>query len=306
MQPAQCTLMRRLKKQSLQKRMVLLAWVFVLPVLVVRIFTTVYPVLEVFWYSLLDYDLINRTKEFQGLANFQKIYSDVTVQQGLGFTLEYTFLSVFLIVVLGTGLALLMKCEFRGRKLIRTTALLPWGMPMIIVCMAGRWMFNDTYSIINDMIRRVFDPGFHYSWLAETNGAKAAAIILNVWKNTPFFGIMMLAAFQGIPDELYEAARIDGASGPRVLFSIMLPYVMKTMVMTIIFVGVAQINSFDIAYAMTRGGPGSSTSLIAYRLYLVATKNMDYGYASALSVVMFLFTACFGAVGFYVHNKIDY
>ena len=179
MQPAQCTLMRRLKKQSLQKRMVLLAWVFVLPVLVVRIFTTVYPVLEVFWYSLLDYDLINRTKEFQGLANFQKIYSDVTVQQGLGFTLEYTFLSVFLIVVLGTGLALLMKCEFRGRKLIRTTALLPWGMPMIIVCMAGRWMFNDTYSIINDMIRRVFDPGFHYSWLAETNGAKAAAIILH-------------------------------------------------------------------------------------------------------------------------------
>ena len=302
----QLSLNGRSKKGSLQRQMVLLAWVFILPVLAVRIFSTVYPVIKVFWYSLLDYDLINRTKSFTGLTNFTKIFTDITVQQGIGFTLEYTFFSLLLIVVLGTVLALLMKCEFKGRKLIRTTALLPWGMPMIIICMAGRWMFNDTYSIINDMIRRLFNPNFHYSWLSETNGAKAAAIILNVWKNTPFFGIMMLAAFQGIPDELYEAARIDGANDVRILFSIMLPYVMKTMVMTIIFVGVGQINSFDIAYAMTRGGPGSSTALIAYRLYLVATKNMDYGYASALSVVMFLFTAAFGGIGLYINNKIDY
>ncbi|MDO4548523.1 MAG: sugar ABC transporter permease [Clostridia bacterium] len=302
----QLSLTGRVKKNSLQRRMVLLAWAFILPVLLVRVFTTVYPVIQVFYYSLLDYDLINRTKEFTGLTNFAKIFSDVTVQQGIGFTVEYTLCSLALIIVLGIMLALLMKFEFRGRKLIRTTALLPWGMPMIIICMAGRWMFNDTYSIINDMIRRVFAPNFHYSWLSETNGAKAAAIILNVWKNTPFFAIMLLAAMQGIPDELYEAARIDGANGVQILFRIMLPYVMKTMVMTIIFVGVGQINSFDIAYAMTRGGPGSSTALIAYRLYLVATKNMDYGYASALSVVMFTFTAIFGGIGLFAHNRIDY
>lgn len=302
----QLSLSGKSNKHSMRRKMVLMAWIFVLPVLLVRIFTTVYPIIQVFWYSLLDYDLINRTKEFTGLTNFSQILSDITVQQGLGFTVEYTFLSLALIVVLGTILALLMKTEFRGRKLIRTAALLPWGMPMIIICMAGRWMFNDTYSIINDMIRRVFDPNFHYSWLSEVNGAKAAAIILNVWKNTPFFGIMMLAAFQSIPEELYEAARIDGANDVRILFSIMLPFVMKTMVMTIIFVGVGQINSFDIAYAMTRGGPGSSTALIAYRLYLVATKNMDYGYASAISVVMFMFTAVFGGIGMFIHNKIDY
>lgn len=294
------------RRSSLQRRIILTAWVFVLPVLAIRVLTTVYPVIQVFYYSLLDYDLINRTKDFTGLDNFAKIFTDITVQQGLAFTLQYTFISIALIVVLGIGLALLMKVEFKGRKLIRTTALLPWGMPMIVICMGGRWIFNDTYSIINDMIRRLINPNFHYSWLAETNGAKAAAIILNVWKNTPFFGIMMLAAFQGIPDELYEAARIDGAGDVRILFDIMLPYVMKTMVMTIIFVGVSQFNSFDIAYAMTRGGPGSSTALIAYRLYLVATKNMDYGYASALSVVMFAFTAIFGSIGLYVSNKIDY
>ena len=298
---------RRLgKNRGLQKEMLLLAWIFVMPVLLIRLLTTLYPVAEIFHYSLLDYDLINRTKEYTGFSNFVKIANDTTVLQGLQFTLEYTFLSVFLIVALGTILALLMKLDFRGRKLIRTVSLLPWGMPMIIICMAGRWMFNDSYSIINDMIRRLFVPNFHYSWLSEVNGAKAAAIILNVWKNTPFFGIMALAAFQGIPDELYEAARIDGANDLQIVFRIMIPYVLKSMIMTTIFVAVAQINSFDIAYAMTRGGPGSSTALIAYRLYLVATKNMDYGYASALSVVMFLFTALIGSIGLYCSKKADY
>jgi multiple sugar transport system permease protein len=285
---------------------VAISWVFILPVVIVRLLTTIYPVFSVFYYSTLDYDLINRTKVFAGLSNFVQMFQDDTVRQSIGFTLKYTFVSIAAIVLLGTALALLLKFNFKGRKFLRTTVLIPWGMPMIIICMAGRWMFNDTYSIINDLIRRLFAPNFHYSWLSEPAGAQAAAIILNVWKNSPFFAIIMLAAFQGVPGELYEAARIDGASGPRILFGVMLPYVMRTLIMTAIFVGIAQINSFDIAYAMTRGGPGSSTSLIAYRLYMVATKNMDYGYASALSVAMFGFTAVYGAIGLYLHNKVDY
>jgi multiple sugar transport system permease protein len=292
-------------KMSLPKRLAMISWLFILPVVIIRLLTTVYPVISVFYYSALDYDLINRTKSFNWFKNFPKMFGDITVQQSIGFTLKYTFICILAIVVLGTALALLLKYNFKGRKFLRTTVLIPWGMPMIIICMAGRWIFNDTYSIVNDLIRRI-DPGFHYSWLSEPSGAQAAAIILNVWKNTPFFAIIMLAAFQGVPGELYEAARIDGAGGVRILFSVMLPYVMRTLIMTAIFVGVAQINSFDIAYAMTRGGPGSSTSLIAYRLYLVATKNMDYGYASALSVAMFGFTAIYGAIGLYLHNKVDY
>lgn len=284
----------------------MVSWLFVLPVLLVRALTTLYPIISVFYYSALDYDLINRTKEFNGFMNFPTLLRDVTVQQALAFTFQYAFSCMLGIIVLGTALALLLKVEFGGRKLLRTTVLIPWGMPMIIACMAGRWIFNDTYSIINDMIRRVFDPNFHYAWLAEPFGAKAAAIILNIWKNTPFFAIIMLAAFQGIPTELYESARIDGASGPRILRSVMLPYVKRTMVMTAVFVGIAQLNSFDIAYAMTRGGPGSSTALLAYRLYLYATKNMDYGSASALSVIMFAITAVYGAIGLRIHNRVDY
>lgn len=295
-----------LHRISLQKRLVVISWLFILPVLLLRALTTVFPVVSVFYYSTLDYDLIKRTKAFTGLTNFSKILTDTMARQSIGFTLMNTFVSLGLIMVLGVGLGLLLKYEFRGRKVLRTTVLIPWGMPMIIFCMAGRWMFNDTYSIINDMIRRLFDANFHYSWLAEARGARVAVIILNIWKNTPFFAIIMLAAFQGIPGELYESARMDGAGGITILFRIMLPYVQRTLIMTAVFVGVAQINSFDIAYALTSGGPGTSTSLLAYRLYLVATKNLDYGYASALSVVMFLFTAVYGAIGLWLHNRVDY
>lgn len=291
---------------SLQKRIIAICWLFIVPVLLIRALTTLYPVVKIFEYSALDYDLINRTKEFNWFRNFPTLIQDITVQQALQFTFEYAFFCMIGIVVLGTGLGLLLKHEFAGRKLLRTTILIPWGMPMIVACMAGRWIFNDTYSILNDLIRRVFDSDFHYAWLAEPTGAKAAAIILNIWKNTPFFGIIMLAAFQGIPTELYESARMDGASSVRILFSIMLPFVKRTMIMTIVFVGISQLNSFDIAYAMTRGGPGSSTALLGYRLYLYAVKNLDYGSASALSVMMFGITAIFGAIGLTLHNRVDY
>lgn len=291
---------------SLQKRIVLICWIFIIPVVLIRALTTLYPVINIFYYSALDYDLINRTKEFNWFQNYPALLRDETVHQAFRFTLEYAVFCMLGIVILGTGLALLLKHEFRGRKMLRTTILIPWGMPMIVACMAGRWIFNDAYSIINDLIRRTIAPDFHYAWLAETTGAKAAAIVLNIWKSTPFFAIIMLAGFQGIPRDLFESARMDGANGLQILFRIMLPFVKRTMIMTIIFQGIAQLNSFDIAYAMTRGGPGSSTAMLGYRLYLYAVKNLDYGGASALSVMMFMITAAFSIIGITIHNRVDY
>lgn len=116
----------------------------------------------------------------------------------------------------------------------------------------------------------------------------------------------MLAAFQGIPGELFESAKIDGANDWKILFHVSLPYVMRTFIIMIIFIGVSQINSFEIVYAMTKGGPGTSTSLLAYRLYMEATKNMNYGMASAITVVMFLATAVYGVVGLSIYRKVDY
>lgn len=259
-----------------------------------------------FYYSLLDYDLIKRTKEFAGLKNFRKLAKNTQFLESLSFTVKFTVISILAIIVLGVAIALLLKQEFGGRKLIRTIVLIPWGLSTIVVSIAALWAFDDTYGIVNDLIRRIGFSGYHFTWLADKTGAQMAVIIVNIWKNVSFFAIIMLAAFQGIPSEIFESAKIDGANGWKTLFHVSLPYVMRTFVMMIIFVGVSQINSFEIVYAMTKGGPGTTTSLLAYRLYMEATKNMNYGMASAITVVMFAVTAVYGMVGLKIYRKVDY
>lgn len=294
------------KKLTLNKRKIIFAWLCILPVLLIRAWTTIYPVGTMFYYSLLDYDLIRRTKTFGGLINFKELTQDKQFLESLSFTAVFTIVSVAAIIVLGIALALLLKQEFAGRKLIRTIALIPWGLSMIVVSIAALWAFDDTYGIVNDLIRRIGFEGFHYSWLVDKTGAQVAVIIVNIWKNVSFFGIIMLSAFQGIPGELFESAKMDGAGSWKILFHVSLPYVMRTFIIMIIFIGVSQINSFEIVYAMTKGGPGTTTSLLAYRLYMEATKNMNYGMASAITVVMFLVTAVYGLIGLKLYRKIDY
>ena len=291
---------------GLSQKKLLLGWIFVLPVLLIRAVTTLYPVGATIGYSFMDFDLIKQTKQFGGLINYAGLLDDIEFQQSFSFTIKFTVVSMLCIILLGTILALLMKYDFKGRKLLRTVSLVPWGMAMIVAAIAGTWIFNDTYGIINDLVRRTVSPDFHYSWLSSNTGAQISVIIMNVWKNTPFFAIMMLSAFQGIPMELYESARIDGANSGTIFFKIMMPYVLRTFIMMIIFVGVGQIASFEIVYGMTRGGPGSTTSLLAYKLYMEATKSVNYGAAAAITMVMFFITAVFGGVGLYLHHKVDY
>ncbi len=294
------------RKITLSRRKTIFAWICVLPVLVIRLWTTAYPVVAMSYYSLLDYDLIRRKKEFAGLQNIRNLAKNKQFLESLSFTVKFTVISICFIIVLGIALALLMKQNFGGRKLIRTVALIPWGLSMIVVSIAALWAFDDTYGIVNDLIRRIGFEGYHFTWLADKSGSQVAVIIVNIWKNVSFFAIIMLAAFQGIPGELFESARIDGASNWKILFHVSLPYVMRTFIIMIIFVGVSQINSFEIVYAMTKGGPGTTTSLLAYRLYMEATKNMNYGMASAITMVMFLVTAVYGIIGLRIYRKVDY
>jgi len=298
--------MIKVNRFTLGQKRIALAWMFIAPVVLIRLWTTLYPVLTVFYYSFLEYDLIMQRKEFAGLFNYVNLQYNQAFLDSISFTLIFTIVSVVCIVIIGTLLALLLKENFGGRKLIRTVTLIPWGLAMIIVAIAGQWMFDNSYGIVNDLIRRIGFSDFSFAWLANVRGGQVAVIIMNVWKNTSFFAIIMLAAFQGVPMELYESAKIDGASSVGIFFRITMPYVMGTFILMAIFIGVWQINSFEIVYAMTRGGPGNATSLLSYRLFIEATKNMNYGAASAITVVMFLFTAIYGLLGLSVYRKVDY
>lgn len=279
---------QRLEENMSNKRnKIWIAWMLVAPVLILRGFTTIYPIFTTFKNSFFDMSLLRGGEaKFIGTQNFIQMFTDEKLATSIEFTAIFTIASMILHVVLGVGLALMLNIRFRGRKFLRTIVLIPWAMPMVVAGLAARWAFNDTYGLINDLVRRIL-PDFHYDWLINELSARVAVISVDLWKDVPFFAILVLAALQFIPSDLYEAAKIDGAGIIKSFFSITLPGIKNTVLTLCIFFTMWRLTSFDVVYSMTSGGPGDSTTLLSYRIMTEAFTNLNLGYASSLAVVLF-------------------
>ena len=143
----------------LKRKRLLIAWLLILPVLVIRLATTAYPTLSIFWYSLRDYSFLLRINEFIGFRNVACLVTDPKIGNAFSFTFVFTAVSIGLMLLGGIALAHLLNVQFGGRRFLRTTALIPWALPMIVAGIAARWAFNDVYGIVNDLVRR-FAPTF--------------------------------------------------------------------------------------------------------------------------------------------------
>lgn len=284
----------------------MIAWLLVFPALLIRGVTIIYPMVTTAWYSLLDYKMIKGTKEFAGLKNYVKMFSDPGVQDSISFTLLFTVVSVIFIMGFGILLALLLNVKFKGKKFLRSIVLIPWAMPTIVIGIAAQWAFNDTYGFVNDLISKLAQTNCNFAWLVNPIGAQVAVILVDVWKNVPFFAIMVLAALQSVPGELYESAAMDGAGAVRRFFYITLPHVKRVLITMGLFFTLWRLTSFDLVYAMTQGGPGAKTSLISYKITNEAFKNLNYGYASAISMLLFIVMVFVAAGGMRLQKKIDY
>lgn len=279
-------------------------WILVLPIVIIRGFTTLYPILVTFKNSLFDIRILAGIDEFVGLKNYAKIFSDPKVLTSITFTLIFVAASMALHIILGVGLALILNMKFKGRRFLRTIVLIPWAMPTVVVGMAAKWAFNNDYGLINDFIRW-FVPGYQNSWLINTGTARAAVIAMDLWKDLPFFAILVLSGLQFISGDIYEAAKVDGANGIQCFFRITLPLIAKNVLTLCIPFTLWRLTSFDLVYAMTSGGPGEDTALIAYRITTEAFTNLNVGYAAALAVMLFLVMALFSWMNIRVMNKID-
>lgn len=287
-------------KKSLQW----IAWALVLPVLLIRGFTTLYPILKTVFNSFFDIRVLSGVNEFAGLRNYLNIFKDEKVITTIQFTLIFVIVSMVFHVVLGVALALILNMKFRGRRFLRTIVLIPWAMPAVVIGMAAKWAFNNDYGLINDFIRW-FQPDFQMSWLINTGTARAAVIAMDLWKDLPFFAILVLSGLQFISGDIYEAARVDGADGIKSFFYITLPLIMKNVVTLCIPFTLWRLTTFDLVYSMTSGGPGEDTSLIAYRITMEAFTNLNVGYAAALAVMLFLVMAVFSGLNIRMMNKLD-
>lgn len=275
-------------KKSLQW----IAWVLIVPVLLLRGFTTIYPIIKTVFNSFFDIRILSGVNEFAGFSNYLNIFKDQKVLTTLEFTGIFVLVSMAFHIVLGVGLALILNMKFKGRRFLRTIVLIPWAMPAVVIGMAAKWAFNNDYGLINDFVRW-FNPEFQMNWLINTGSARAAVIAMDLWKDLPFFAILILSGLQFISGDIYEAARVDGADGVKSFFHITLPLIMRNVLTLCIPFTLWRLTSFDLVYSMTSGGPGEDTSLIAYRITMEAFTNLNVGYAGALAVLLFIVMAVF-------------
>lgn len=287
------------------KKYLTIAWILVLPALLIRAFTTVYPIFETFRISFYDIKILKGINQFVGIDNYIKIFQDPKLLEAINFTAIFVVGSMIGHILLGVILALILNMKFGGQKILRTIVLLPWALPMVVVAIASKWAFNNDYGLINDFIRR-FNPSFHMDWLINTDTARFAVIAVDLWKDLPFFAILVLASLQFISAEVYEAARVDGAGSIRSFFKITLPLISKNLFVLSIFFTMWRMTSFDVVYAMTAGGPGNSTDLIAYRITTEAFTNLNTGYSAAMAVTLFVVMAILSALSLYGSKKVDY
>lgn len=287
------------------KRYLTIAWLFVLPALLIRFFTTIYPIFETFRVSFYNVNLLRGINEFIGFENYINMFQDPKMITSITFTTIFVVGSMAGHIIFGVGLALILNMRIACQKVLRTIVLLPWAMPMVVIAIASKWAFNNDYGLVNDFIRW-FNPGFNLDWLIHTDTARFAVIAVDLWKDVPFFAILVLAGLQFIPSDIYEAAKIDGAGPVQSFFRITLPMISKNILILSIFFTMWRITSFDIVYAMTSGGPGEDTALLAYRITTEAFTNLNTGYAAAIAIVLFVVMAVLSGLSMYGAKKFNH
>ena len=286
----------RLGPKKLSTRRILLGYLLVAPVVIWRLATSVYPFFYTVYLGFFDRSPVRKTFDFIGFDNYVAALKDSNVTGTIGYTFYFMALSVGIQVVLGLVFAQLLNRRFVGRNVARAVNLLPWALSGIVAGTAANWVFDRDYGLINDLIWRV--SGARPLWLSEVGLARFAVVLTDVWKNTSFLTVIFIGGLQGISPEIYEAAKIDGSDALRSFWYITLPLLMPLVISMSIFIAIYRILSFEIVYALTSGGPGMSTALMSYVVYLQAFRVLNFGYASAVAIILFLIVLVFGVLGF--------
>lgn len=228
-----------------------------------------------------------------GRALLRRLWADGRFRASLGNTAVFTACSVFLEMILGTALALLLHRTFRGRGAVRAIVLLPWALPTAVMALAWAWIFNDAFGVANDLLARAgLGP---VAWLSEPAGAMAAVVTADVWKTTPFVALIVLAGLQGIPLELLEAARVDGLSAAQRFRRIVLPLLVPSLLVALLFRAAQAFGAFDLVYVMTGGGPGGSTETVSLYAFQSTFRYLDPVYGAAVALAGFLLALALAA-----------
>jgi multiple sugar transport system permease protein len=273
-------------------------YAYLLPAAICLGGTVAFPILKAIHMSLYQ-NVLSRPQDYHfiGLGNYVRMVYDPTFWLTLQNSFVWVFFSVSLQFVLGFLGALLLNASFKGRAFVRTLNLLPWIIPGVVVGLVWEYLYQPNYGPINDILRRVGVLTVPVAWLSDPTLAMASVIFTNIWRGIPFFSIMILAGLQAIPDEVYEAATVDGASVTQRFWHITLPMLRPIIVVATATRIIWTFNYADLIFVMTSGGPANATQITSSYTLLTAYTDLDFGYAATLSVIllmiMLIFTACY-------------
>jgi trehalose/maltose transport system permease protein len=226
-------------------------------------------------------------RAFIGLENYLALLAAPRFWNAFRVTLLFLGVSVAAELTLGLGLALLLHRRFPGQGMARAAALLPWALPTVVSGLMWGWIFHDRYGIANRLLMDLGLLNAPLVWLGAPGTAFCAAVVADVWKATPYVALILLAGLQSIGEDLWEAARLDGAAGPALLRRIILPLLRPALAVALLFRALDAFRVFDVIYVLTRGGPGGATETLALLTYQTLFQDLDFGRGAALAVMLF-------------------
>jgi multiple sugar transport system permease protein len=272
-----------------RRRLHLLPYFLVLPIVLFETVMIIFPIAQGVYGSFTRIELAsNKPTVWVGLANYTRMFKDPEFYKMMQTTL--TFTALVILVALGAGLftALLFNRPFRFRPIARAAMMLPWAFPEVPVVMIFIWILSPQFGVINIPARLIPGVTENPQWLQVPVLAMAWVVLIASWKAFPFYSLVILAALQSVPQELYEAATVDGANPIQLFQHITLPGIATTLELLVVLASIFSFKQFTIIYLMTGGGPSGSTETIVMRIYNTAFRFYDYSYAAALGVAGFL------------------
>ncbi|MFC1883387.1 carbohydrate ABC transporter permease [Thermodesulfobacteriota bacterium] len=262
---------------------------FLLPsILVLTLFIAI-PIIQSFNLSLhrIIIGLPQIKSPFIGFENYRELLADAVALRSFSITAIFVLITTFFELLIGLLLALIINHRFPGRGALRASVLIPWAIPTVVAAQMWRFLFNDTYGMINFVVYGI-DTASYIPWLAKPKTALCAIMLADIWKTSSFAALLILAGLQVIPPELYQAANIDGAGVLRRFWNITMPLIRPAILLALLFRTIDAFRVFDLAFVMTQGGPADSTNVLQLYGYKKMFVEGWVGYGSAISVCIFI------------------
>jgi len=264
-----------------------LPYLLIAPTIAVLLALSIYPLI----YSVrISLQTDSSAGPVWGLGNFRRLVADNFFWAAMAHTFIYAVVALVFEFFLGLALALLLNSSLRGRRFFRATLLVPMMIPTVVVGVVWRLMLNSNFGAINGLLRQLGVNTEQLTWTASPRLALAAVITVDVWQWTPFVFLVLLAGLQAIPQEPYEAARVDGSSSWQTFRHVTLPLLKPAILIVLLLRTMDLLRVFDQIFILTEGGPGFATETVSLYIYRSAFRFSDFGYACAMSFVLLLIT----------------